>query len=231
MKFKVIPFKKVISTQIRARKVMDQGDFLCITADVQTGGYGQRGSKWKGDKKNLAYTLVLPLNFFENVYHINILTGICWQEILKKYKCDIKFKWSNDLYLNGKKLAGMLNEIEGGKVISGLGLNVEVAPKIKGKYKAVALKDVNPQIPVKSELLELFLKKFENALGNYKKNGIEKFFDKFKASILYVGEKVELQFNGKIIRGKFLGINEDGSCNIKTKLLKRRFYSGTLRPR
>ncbi len=230
MKFDVIFFDKVKSTQITAKKLSETRRFVCIIADEQTNGYGQRGNKWEGNTKNLAYSLILPMSLFENLYHVNILTCMAWLKVLRRLKVNLEFKWSNDLYLRGKKVGGMLNEIEGDSIINGVGINVFVAPDIEGTYKAIALRDVNKRIPDKKKLLELFLRKFEKLIEEYKKDGIDKLLLRFREHLLYIGEKVQIEFNGKIYKGKFLGVNDDGSCTLRSGIIKRKFFSGTLRP-
>ncbi len=105
---------------------------VAIFANRQTAGRGRAGRKWaSGDLGNIYASFV----FFPTIRACEIANWTLWQgasicEMLnKKYGVPAKIKWPNDLFLGGKKLAGMLTDVlaDAGhvrKIVFGVGLNV-----------------------------------------------------------------------------------------------------------
>ncbi len=101
-------------------------------AEYQTNGRGQRGNKWESSTgKNLTFSILLKPTFLTAAQQFAISEvislGIC------KYLClkglQPKIKWPNDIYINDKKICGILIEhsISGANLavsICGIGLNL-----------------------------------------------------------------------------------------------------------
>ena len=57
---------------------------------------------------------------------------------------ELSLKWPNDLLLGGSKLAGILLERSGNRIVAGFGVNLAEAPAIDGRATA-ALESITPQ--------------------------------------------------------------------------------------
>jgi len=139
MKFKKFKFKKVKSTNSTAIRIIKKSNikFGVVISDTQSNGKGQYNNKWISYKGNLF------ISFFHELKRIKkslpTLTKInCL--LVKKilaiyYKEKIVFKKPNDLFINGKKIAGILQEIisitDSKFLIIGIGINLVKSPKIK----------------------------------------------------------------------------------------------------
>ena len=169
MRLKKFKFKKVNSTNNTAIRIIKNSNFKfgMVTADTQLSGKGQYGKKWISNKGNLF------VSFFHEIKNINIslstLTKInCLlvkKTIEKYYKKKIIFKKPNDLFINKKKISGILQEIisvSGNKfLIVGIGVNLIKSPKIKN-YPTTNLselinKPIN-KINFENELKVIFVK-------------------------------------------------------------------------
>jgi BirA family biotin operon repressor/biotin-[acetyl-CoA-carboxylase] ligase len=169
MRLKKFKFKKVNSTNNTAIRIIKNSNFKfgMVTADTQLSGKGQYGKKWISNKGNLF------VSFFHEIKNINIslstLTKInCLlvkKTIEKYYKKKIVFKKPNDLFINKKKISGILQEIisvSGNKfLIVGIGVNLIKSPKIKN-YPTTNLselinKPIN-KINFENELKVIFVK-------------------------------------------------------------------------
>ncbi len=103
-----------------------------ILADAQTAGKGQRGSLWESEpRKNLLCSYVyFPDNLsVEFLQEFNMCLSISLINCLKYFEIDAEIKWPNDIYVDGKKISGILieNNVRAGKLKSmvfGLGLNI-----------------------------------------------------------------------------------------------------------
>ena len=106
--------------------------FMAIS-DFQTEGKGQYGRIWESDsQKNILCTTVLDCSFLQidQIFGLHLIAAISVYELIKKYvNSNIKIKWPNDIYIDDKKVAGLLleNAIQGNTIkysIAGIGINV-----------------------------------------------------------------------------------------------------------
>jgi BirA family biotin operon repressor/biotin-[acetyl-CoA-carboxylase] ligase len=103
-----------------------------IVALSQSGGRGQRGKSWSSEQgKNLTFSLVLePENFTaERQFMLSKATALAIAAVLEKQGVEARIKWPNDIYVGGKKIAGILieNSVCGARLtrsIVGAGINV-----------------------------------------------------------------------------------------------------------
>ena len=107
-----------------------EGDI--ILAQCQTAGRGQRGHTWESrEGENLTFSLVLEPLFLppSEQFLISecVALGVC--DALLHYGIEAQIKWTNDIYIGDRKLAGILIEhkLQGSalaRTVAGIGLNV-----------------------------------------------------------------------------------------------------------
>ena len=103
-----------------------------ILAQCQTAGRGQRGHRWESrEGENLTFSLVLEPQFLppSEQFLISecVALGVC--DALLHYGIEAQIKWTNDIYICNRKVAGILIEhkLQGAgiaRTIAGIGLNV-----------------------------------------------------------------------------------------------------------
>ncbi len=132
---KYLFFEVVDSTNLLAKNMAAKGEAegTVIAADYQTKGRGRLGRKWFSPKgKNLYFSVILrPPVSAALVPQLTMLSSVAVCEALRDMGVDALIKWPNDVFVKGRKICGILNEMEikGGKVdfvILGIGLNVNV---------------------------------------------------------------------------------------------------------
>ena len=103
------------NTECKRRAMSKVTDGLVITADEQTGGRGRLGRTFISPKgKGLYFSCVLkPSAPAEQVMNLTAWVAVAVCEAIEK-TCGAKpqIKWTNDIILGGKKLAGILTEME-----------------------------------------------------------------------------------------------------------------------
>lgn len=131
----ILNFKELDSTSVWARKnLKDLEDFKIISADVQTEGHGQFERKWYSTAQNGGNIYISIVLKPENIEHLNELTrytSYIGAKTLEEYGVKPKFKFPNDILIEGKKIAGILaesvfigSEFKG--VIVGIGINLNL---------------------------------------------------------------------------------------------------------
>ncbi|MEL1253770.1 biotin--[acetyl-CoA-carboxylase] ligase [Flavobacterium sp. DGU38] len=133
---KLIKLDAIDSTNdfLKALSNQDELDnFTVVTAENQTKGKGQMGSKWESESgKNLIMSVLVKDFLFNNeqVFNMSIIVSLAVVEVLKSLDIpDLSIKWPNDIMSYNKKIGGILieNTIKSdGRIVSvvGLGLNV-----------------------------------------------------------------------------------------------------------
>lgn len=107
-----------------------QGDI--IVAEAQTAGRGQRGHSWESGKGlNLTLSAVLEPAFLPPTeqFLLSEVVALAVVDTLATYSIEARIKWTNDIYIGDKKIAGILIEhkLQGniiGRTIAGIGLNI-----------------------------------------------------------------------------------------------------------
>lgn len=132
-KVKILKFKKIESTQERAIKMVKKGTrpWTIIWAKEQTKGIGRKGDFWYSPKGGLYFSIILPKTKIEDVEILTNLTAFLVSKIIFQEFGEKPFiKFPNDIYLRGKKLAGILiqNIISGKEIkpIVGIGINTNI---------------------------------------------------------------------------------------------------------
>lgn len=131
-------YDEVDSTMEEAKRLVDSGlikETSYIWAASQTSGRGTRGRIWSSPKDVGIYLSIIHMpeknKFFEATTLYTQASGISCVESLKEIlSLETKIKPINDIYYEGKKLAGILVDSRVNKegmslIITGIGLNVK----------------------------------------------------------------------------------------------------------
>ncbi len=135
MKLTIHHYPQVDSTNNVAKAYLELGacEGTVILADQQTGGRGQFQRMWQSPKGNFYGSMILkPSQEWQSSYHqLGYVAAVALKRALAHVLplVPIHLKYPNDIFLEGKKMAGILIEVEEGAVILGMGVNVQVAPE------------------------------------------------------------------------------------------------------
>ncbi|MDX8336519.1 MULTISPECIES: biotin--[acetyl-CoA-carboxylase] ligase [Cetobacterium] len=142
---KVYKFEEIDSTNKFLREKEDVSEKDLVIAKVQTNGRGRRGNKWVSTEGAALFSFVLKhdMEIPEDEYmKLPLLVGYSLLYTLKKIEdLDFKFKWTNDLFLDDKKISGILVEKIKDNYIIGIGLNVNNENLEEAKNIAISLKE------------------------------------------------------------------------------------------
>ena len=235
-KFKLINVKNVTSTNIEIKKFINKKfKNICLTSDLQTGGYGRRKTKWFSYKGNMHLSILLKPNCFLNVVNqLSFVSAITIGDTLKKIKKNIKFnyKWPNDILINKKKAGGIVIETSSNKdikikwVIIGIGLNIKKSPKLKNiNLKATSLIDEKILIE-KKIFINFFLKNFFKNYNLWKIKGFDPIKKKWLLNIYKKNNKITIKNNNKIVNGTFVDLLSNGAIKLKINNNLKNFYYG-----
>lgn len=138
-KLNITIFPELDSTNNYLKKMGSQGEKTTqlVIAESQTGGRGRMGrSFYSPNGTGIYFSLLLHPEFSaEKSLFLTVMAAVSVAETVMKYNSnDVKIKWVNDIYIDGKKVCGILTEgsVNAQKkldyAVVGIGINV-IAPE------------------------------------------------------------------------------------------------------
>ncbi len=203
---------------------------VCITSE-QTRGKGQYDRKWMSQNDTsiiLSIRYVFPSNISLN--GLSLVVGLALIDVLEKYGIsDLKLKWPNDVYFEGRKLAGILieNSLQGDyqSVIIGLGLNVNFNQNFKCETPWIDLKQITSTPIDKLNLSTNLINKILEYFDIFKSSGFDKFYAKWAKVDYLLGKQVKHTSKAQLFIGTCLGINHQGVLLVETQCGVKPIYS------
>jgi BirA family biotin operon repressor/biotin-[acetyl-CoA-carboxylase] ligase len=127
-------FRVTDSTNSRARELVEAGapGGTVVTAREQTAGRGRQGRVWTAPEgKALLYSAILrPLDERHLLLPLSVPLAVCAAAEALRPGSECRVKWPNDVWREGRKLAGILIEAkpQDGWAVIGVGLNLSIEP-------------------------------------------------------------------------------------------------------
>lgn len=213
---------------------------VCI-AEFQTAGRGRRGRSWNVPLGS-GLCLSVGWQFADMPADLSALTlavGVIARRVLARVaSLDVALKWPNDLVCDGRKLGGILLELEaeahgGSHVVAGIGLNValpsELLPKLSDWPRgAIDLKTaLRREPPSRLALAAALLDELAQLFATYSAAGFSAYRDDWQAGDYLRGRAVRLDEASGPVEGTALGIDPDGALLIETTQgVRRRVVAG-----
>jgi len=116
---------------------------------AQDEGRGRQGRAWQAPGGNFSGSTLVQLRAGDPAAPtLSLVCGLALIEALDTVVAGaaLQLKWPNDLMLGGAKLAGILLERSGDRIVAGFGVNLAAAPEIEGRPTA-ALPSSAPILP------------------------------------------------------------------------------------
>jgi len=217
----LIYFEELDSTNTYMKK-LSAGEVahgqLCL-ADHQRRGRGQYERNWEtAPGKNLTFTLAfMP----PEAGRFHILTLACARAAIAEIEETINqkavIKWPNDVFVNQKKVGGLLTEavFNGNSIdrlLIGIGLNIN-QEQFSGELQSTAssLKQESTSAIDREAFLCGFLSRLEFEYSRWLRHDIE-LVRSINKKIIGYGKWVDLQVDDRPLDGEFklLGVNEEG---------------------
>jgi BirA family biotin operon repressor/biotin-[acetyl-CoA-carboxylase] ligase len=181
---------------------LNQLPAFILTASQQM-GRGQRGRSWITEpQKNLLFSFAIPFpkDFNTALFLLTIAQQVA--DVLEVHtSAPIRIKWPNDLYIESKKLGGILCEAtylanKPKMLVCGIGINVNQTDFGTLGLQATSLKKRTGKTFDLLSLLQLVFQSLDNAIQNkYWKDA--DMVEKINSRFLYRNKSIRLEVNGK----------------------------------
>lgn len=216
---KIYKFDVIDSTNDYLRREHNNHEeFDVISAGIQTHSKARRNNDWISLEGMAMFSFFLNERKeikMEDYFKLPLLAGLAVIKGLKKIEdLDYKFKWTNDVYLENKKLCGILMEKADDVYIVGIGLNVNnVLPEFL-ESKAISLTQIKNKKYEIDEIITNIIYEFKILFENLKNGFWEEILEQIN-EINYLKDKnIELKFGNEIVSGIAQNINKDGEIEI-----------------
>ncbi|PHM26620.1 bifunctional biotin--[acetyl-CoA-carboxylase] ligase/biotin operon repressor BirA [Xenorhabdus innexi] len=197
---------------------LTSGD-TCV-AEYQYAGRGRRGRQWVS-----AFGRNLYLSMFWRLEQgpaaaigLSLVVGIVIAEVLNRQGAEkVKVKWPNDLYLDDKKLAGILVELMGktgdaAQIVIGIGMNISMSNE---QQKIISQQWANLQqagVAIeRNKLVAEIVTELKKALIQFENEGLQPFVSRWFKLDNFMDRSVKLIIGEQEIYGTARGIDQQGA--------------------
>ncbi|MFV9510668.1 biotin--[acetyl-CoA-carboxylase] ligase [Tepidibacillus sp. LV47] len=217
----IIYLPEVDSTQRVAHELARNGALhgTVVITDNQTKGKGRLGRNWFSRKgKGIWMSFILRPSFpYHHAPQITLFTSVILANTLKKlYKVNFMIKWPNDIYINGKKVSGILTEIHGEQdqihyMIIGIGINThQIDFPEELKEKATSIEKEIGYVPKRIEFITYFFSEFEQEYLHFLKDGFAPYYKQYNNALYGKGKRIKLRQFNEEIEGTIVSIDQNG---------------------
>jgi len=227
----------VDSTNAEAFRLLQAGQAVpfVVLAESQTDGRGRRGRTWVSPPaKNLYYTLAMKVSGGpQGLSGLSLVVGLAVLQALRQAGVErAGLKWPNDIYADGKKIAGILLELTGDPadvchVIIGIGINVNMTSVAGGIDQPwTSVRQQTGILMDRSELANLISEFLHRYLCLHAQRGFSALHDEWEANNIWQGRRCTLSNGAQLITGLMLGVDGQGALRLLVDGLGEHRFSG-----
>jgi BirA family biotin operon repressor/biotin-[acetyl-CoA-carboxylase] ligase len=192
-----------------------------ILAENQFKGKGQRGNEWKTVAgKNLTCSIVLkPMNLKVNDQALlSIVTSLGIIDLLEKEGIQAQIKWPNDIYVEGKKIAGILieNILKSDRIeysILGIGINVNQTEDLlaaANSLKTIAQKEFDL-----TNLMLGLMNSIEQKFMQLELGSIDYLMNSYYLKLMHFQKNRKYEISEGIIEARIVAVLNDGKLKLE----------------
>jgi BirA family biotin operon repressor/biotin-[acetyl-CoA-carboxylase] ligase len=210
---------EIDSTNDEIRRLAEAGapDGRVVVADRQTAGRGRRGAAWicpAGEA--LAFSVLMRPSQPRTLWaRLALAAGLAVAEGLETFGVAPGIKWPNDVWIDGKKVCGVLAEAGADFVVVGIGVNVNVVAFPEDlSSTATSLRLETGVVVNRAEVLLAILRRLEyrrHQIGE----GFDELLDAVRSRCVLTGKEVTLQAADGRREGRVEGIGEGGELLLR----------------
>lgn len=222
--FEILPETDSTNNYAKELAITGKRNKTVVITEKQSGGKGRLGRPFYSPEGNGLYMSVLfrPEINVDSAPLITSFTAVAVAEAVEKLSGqDVNIKWVNDVYMNGKKICGILTEagfdFEGGTVdyaVIGIGINV-LGTDFPDELINIATsieKETGLKIS-RNDLAAEVLNNLENMSNEIKD---KKYLDIYRKKSNVIGKRIKVTYGSQVFYAEALDINENAALIVKT---------------
>ena len=229
----IVYFDSIDSTNNEAKRIANGGclEGTVVISGSQTAGKGRMGRTWLSPNGTGVWMSVVlrPDLPPHKIQLLTLLVSCAVFDAIKQLGIDAGIKWPNDIILDGKKVCGILLEMnsEADKInyiCAGIGINVSqsendfdtdisktaISLRMHCKKHNIIIDDIG-----RCDIIKSVLVKLSDYYDAFKKGKYEFILNEWKNRNITIGKQVRVIHNGKECEGTAVDINLNGSLLVK----------------
>ncbi|MCP4652190.1 MAG: biotin--[acetyl-CoA-carboxylase] ligase [Candidatus Omnitrophica bacterium] len=186
-----------------------------VVSEAQTKGRGRMQRAWISSKGGIYMSLLLRPQFLHlyDASKITLLISLgCVYGIKKATGIDCQLKWPNDIFIEEKKVAGILCEINAETdkinfIVAGIGVNVNTRDLPK-EATSLFLHTANKHNRV--AIVKAIIEEIENCYKKAKKEGFDEILKEWSQLCFIWKRQIKVRISNRQVTGEAIGIDESG---------------------
>ena len=240
--FRLEILNEVASTNTYLIQQKGAAHATCAAAHIQTKGKGRRGRTWVS-QLGASLTFSLLWRFQCGAAALSGLSLAVGVALIRAFNSlgvnNVQLKWPNDVLVEGKKLAGVLIELQGdlegpSAAVIGVGVNLNLPKNVLESIDQPAIdlmsaQSINQSKINQSMLLGVILKHLADVLSGFETHGFVGLRDEWLRCHAYQNKPVKMLLpNGIDVQGVVKSVADDGILLVETPLGLQRFSAGEI---
>ncbi len=191
-----------------------------LITKLQTAGRGRLDRQWISPAGNLTFSCAIPApKGTHRIPEISLVAGLALATTLKSFIQGVQIKWPNDIFVYGKKVAGILSEVEGVNIVVGIGVNWNSTVMnfpVELRLLLTTIADVSGAQQSETEFFADFLSRFAKEIDRYAQNGLSAILKDIEPRLAYKNQMATIRDGNQTFAATIIGINHQGHLCVKT---------------
>jgi len=194
-----------------------------VVAERQSRGRGRLGRSWLSPKGKGIYISVIlrPTVQLQTVPLVTLMAAVAAARAVER-ETGLRpgIKWPNDLMLGGKKIAGILTELNAELnraryVIIGIGMNVNT-PKTQLPARATSLAEEKGGRLDRVSLARALLVEVDRAYAEFLSEGFDGILEAWRGFASFLGRRIRVVAEGRTVDGQAVDVDSNGALLVRT---------------
>lgn len=209
-----------------------------VVAECQRQGRGRQGRSWISPYGASLYvsTYWKFQRGYQSISGLSLAIGVAVIRTLHSFAItDVGVKWPNDIYVSGRKISGVLIELEGQfdsdcDCIIGVGINVELPNNVEGITQAwTDIVSETNKVVDRNHLLAIYIRHLLDVLHTFNEGGLGSLLAEWNACNIYQDKMITLLLGTREVEGICRGIDIQGALLLEYGGAIQRFHGGEIR--
>lgn len=221
---KIYSYDKANSTMDIAIDLASRGEpeGACIFAEEQAAGRGRLGRSWASPKgKGIYLSIILRPNITPlEAPKVTLLCAVAAAKAVREEtSLPALIKWPNDILINGRKVAGILTEMNAEVdtvkfIIIGIGININ-ALKSELPQGATSIKEELGDGLSRVEFTQAFLRRLDKDYEVFLKEGFKPTITEWRDLSFTLGSRVKVKLPNKELEGQAMDVDDTGALVVR----------------
>ena len=201
-------------------KKLNTNCLTCFSSKLQTDGKGRFAKKWHSPSEGNIYASFHFVSPQKNLENLAQIAGLSLCKTLHSLDFEPQFKWPNDIFIQEKKVSGVLCEIftidHQTHAVIGIGLNVNMRKESLQEVSQVAtsLQIESGKSWNEKNILKQLTLILQANLALYFEHSFQYFLNEINQYLLHKNKEINVLSEGKKYTGVLRGIDEKGFLEI-----------------